>query len=134
MVRHGAVDTTSTPTWEAVPTATSVTATAAERVAMVAPHVATTSVVAIVRDSRMWKCTIVWIPPVLRLRVQRRPGVSALVAKHPEPTTATTTTVTSVEPTASTAAVTISRSTALVIAKARVTASATTTVRSTTTA
>ena len=133
-VRLGAEGTTSTRTWEAVTTATSVIATAVAQVAMVAPRVATTSVEPIARASRMWKFTIAWIPTALRLRVQRRPGVSVLVAKRREPTTATATTATSAEPTASTAAVTISRSTALVIAKARVTASATTTVRSTTTA
>ena len=131
-VRLGAEGTTSTPTWEAVPTATSDTPSAVVQVAMLAPRVATTSVELIVRASRMWKFTIVWIPTAPRLRVQRRPGVSVLVAKRREPTTATATTATSAEPTASTAAVTISRSTALVIAKARVTVSATTTARNTT--
>ena len=130
-VRLGAVGTTSTPTWEAVTTATSVTAIAVAQEAMVAPRVATTSVGPIVRASRMWKFTIVWIPTALRLRVQRRPGVSVRVVKRREPTTATATTATSAEPTASAAAVTISRSTALVIAKARVTVSATTTARNT---
>ena len=90
---------------------------------MLAPRVATTSVELIVRASRMWKFTIVWIPTAPRLRVQRRPGVSVLRVSSLETTTAMVVLPLTAVRTASAAAVTISRSTVQVVAVEQVTAS-----------